>query len=106
MNVFPIMIGYFLASRVGASALNAQAIVVGLCFASGLAPVSGDYGIIAGIVAGIMHYCIVTSTPAIHGGFNLYNGGFTACIVCFVLIPVLEHFFKTKQVRRELRKKA
>ena len=99
-NVLPIMIGYVIASQFGAFPINNQAIVVGLCFASGLAPVSGRYGIIAGIVAGILHYCIVTSVPAIHGGFNLYNGGFTAGLVCFVLVPVLEAYFKTKDERR------
>ena len=94
LNVLPIMIGYWIGSLFGANAINAQAIVVGLCFASGLAPVSGVYGPIAGIVAGVMHYCLVTSVPAIHGGFNLYNGGFTSGLVAFVLVPVLEHFFK------------
>ena len=92
LNVLPIMIGYGIASLFGSAAINAQAIVVGLCFASGLAPISGEYGVVAGIVAGALHYCLVTSVPAIHGGFNLYNGGFTAGIVCFVLVPVLEHW--------------
>ena len=95
LNVLPILIGYFIGSRFGVTAINAQAIVVGACFASGLAPVSGKYGPIAGIIAGIMHYCLVTSVPAIHGGFNLYNGGFTSGLVAFVLVPILEHFFKT-----------
>ena len=106
LNVFPIMIGYVimgLLNRAGvtAFAVNAQAIVVGLCFASGLAPISGEYGILAGIVGGILHYCLVTSVPAIHGGFNLYNGGFTAGIVCFLYVPILEHYFKSKKQRRE-----
>jgi len=100
VNVLPIMIGYVLASLVGVNAINAQAIVVGLCFASGLAPVTGKYGPIAGIIAGIMHYCMVTSVPAIHGGFNLYNGGFTSGIIAFVLVPVLEHFFKTREEKK------
>ncbi len=105
LNVFPIMIGYVimgLLNKAGitAFAVNAQAIVVGLCFASGLAPISGEYGIIAGIVAGILHYCLVTSVPAIHGGFNLYNGGFTAGIVCFLYVPILEHYFKSKSQRK------
>jgi len=99
-NVWPIMVGYFLASLFGASAINAQGIIVGLCFASGLAPITGEYGIVAGVVAGILHYCLVTSVPAIHGGFNLYNGGFTAGIVCFVYIPILEHYFKSKSQRK------
>ena len=105
LNVFPIMIGYVimgLLNKAGITsfAINAQAIVVGLCFGSGLAPISGEYGIVAGIVAGILHYCLVTSVPAIHGGFNLYNGGFTAGIVCFIYVPILEHYFKSKSQRR------
>ena len=94
LNVLPILVGYVIASLFGATAINAQAIVVGACFASGLAPISGHYGPIAGIIAGILHYCTVTSVPAIHGGFNLYNGGFTSGLVAFAMVPVLEHFFK------------
>ena len=96
LNVLPILIGYVLASLVGAPVLNAQAIVVGACYASGLAPVTGQYGPIAGVIAGILHYCMVTNIPAIHGGFNLYNGGFTSGLVAFVLVPVLGTFMKSK----------
>ncbi|MGN0185707.1 MAG: DUF1576 domain-containing protein [Aristaeellaceae bacterium] len=99
LNVLPIMLGYFIASRFGVFALNAQAIVVGLCYASGLAPIAGKYGPIAGIVAGILHYCLVTSVPAIHGGFNLYNGGFTSGIVAYVMVPMLESFAKPLEER-------
>ena len=100
LSVLPIMVGYFIASRFGVFPINAQAIVVGLCFASGLAPITGKYGFIAGVIGGILHYCLVTSVPAIHGGFNLYNGGFTAGIVCFIYVPILEHYFKTIEERR------
>lgn len=105
LNVLPIMVGYFIGSLFGVNAINAQAIVVGLCFASGLAPVTGKYGPIAGVVAGVMHYCLVTSVPAIHGGFNLYNGGFTSGLVAFVLVPVLETFFKTFDEKRAAKSK-
>ena len=100
LNVFPIMVGYVLASLFGASAINAQAILVGLCFASGLAPVAGKYGFIPGVIAAMIHYCLVTSVPAIHGGFTVYNGGFTAGLVCIVLVPVLESYLKTKEERK------
>ena len=93
-NVIPIMIGYFLASRFGATPLNAQSIVVGLCFGTGLAPVAGRFGPIAGIFAGILHYCLVTSVVFIHGGMNLYNGGFTSGIAAFLIAPLLERFAK------------
>ena len=108
-NVFPIIIGYAVASflpflmYVGGMVeaqswtLTTQGILVGLCFASGLAPVAGKYGFLAGVLAGALHAILVTSVPAIHGGFCLYNGGFTAGIVAFVLVPVLECFCKAKE---------
>lgn len=104
-NVWPIMAGYVVFSFVatglfgGVFPVNAQAIMVGLCFASGLAPIAGDYGWWAGILAGGMHYLLVTSIPAIHGGFSLYNGGFTALVVATILVPQLETFCKNREQR-------
>ena len=103
-TVFPIIVGYLVASLYpllvyifgGTGTLSwgltSQSMLVGLCFASGLAPVSGRFGFAAGAAAGAMHALLVTSVPLLHGGFCLYNGGFTAGIVCFLLVPVLEHW--------------
>ncbi len=107
LNVLPIMLGYAAASFIakyvcgltGADfnmAVNAQAIMIGLCYASGLCPISGEYGFLAGILGGMFHYTLVTCVPLMHGAFCLYNGGFTAALTCMILIPVLEHFFKTR----------
>lgn len=98
-NVWPIMVGYFLMSLVGQTSIDAQAIVVGLCFANGLSPIAGQFGWIAGIVAGALHYSLVTSVPALHGGFCLYNGGFTACFIALIIVPILEHYVKPKEER-------
>lgn len=102
-NVWPIMLGYVIASRFGVNPVNAQAIVVGLCYASGLAPVVGVYGWWAGSIAAVAHYCLVTSVPMLHGGFCLYNGGFTAALIALIFVPQLEAFCKTKEQRREAR---
>lgn len=102
-TVWPIMVGYLAASAAmqglsglaGGSfvgAINAQAIAVGLCFANGLSPISRKYGWEYGVVAGAMHYLLVTSVPNMHGGFCLYNGGYTAAFICLLLIPILEKF--------------
>ena len=110
LNVWPIMVGYAAAALVaklvcgltGAEftmALGSQAIVIGLCFANGLSPVAGRYGWLAGVGFGAAHYVLVTCVPLLHGGFCLYNGGFTAAFCCFLFIPVLEHFFRTKEER-------
>jgi len=104
LNVWPIMAGYVLAAIPGVNAVNSQAIVVGLCYASGLCPISGVYGWAYGILAGAAHYALVTSVPALHGGFCLYNGGFTAVLIAMMLVPQLEMFCRTKAERLGVKK--
>ena len=110
-NVWPIMLGYRVASAVcgwlsplvGGDfqyAINEQAILVGVCYASGLSPISDKYGWFYGFVAAMLHYLLVTSVPSLHGGFCLYNGGFTAALICIILVPGLETIFRTKEERR------
>ena len=110
-NVWPIMLGYVVASTVFgwlsslaggsfAGAVNAQAIVVGLCYANGLSPIADKYGWRYGFLAAVMHYVLVTSVPALHGGYCLYNSGFTAALICLILVPSLERFCRTKEERR------
>ena len=109
-SVLPIILGYVAASFLYRAlsgvaggtftgAINAQAIMVGLCYANGLSPISRKYGWAYSFLAGIMHYTLVTSVPMLHGGYCLYNGGFTAAFVCLLLIPILERFTKTKAER-------
>ncbi len=115
-NVWPIMLGYAVASVVCgwlsalvggtfAMAINAQAICVGLCYANGLSPIADKYGWQYGFLAAVMHYLLVTSVPNLHGGYCLYNGGFTAALICLILVPELEKFFKTKDERKALKAK-
>ena len=110
-NVWPIMLGYYVASvvfgwlapMVGGDftlKINAQAICVGLCYANGLSPIADKYGWRYGFIAAIMHYLLVTYVPTLHGGYCLYNGGFTAALICLILVPELERFFKTKEERK------
>ena len=115
-NVWPIMAGYLLASMVcglvsplvGGTftfAINAQAICVGLCYANGLSPIADKYGWRYGILAAVMHYLLVTSVPTLHGGYCLYNGGFTAALICIILVPSLERFSRDKFERKALKNK-
>lgn len=109
-NVWPIMAGYVLTSALFgllyggeeafALTVGNQTIMIGLCYANGLSPISGKYGIGAGLLAGGLHYLLVTAVPSMHGGFLLYNGGFTAALICLMLVPQLERFCKTKEERR------
>ncbi len=116
-NVWPIMLGYVVASTVCgwiapliggdfANTINAQAICVGLCYANGLSPIADKYGWRYGFLAAIMHYLLVTLVPNLHGGFCLYNGGFTAALICIILVPELERFARTKEERKAKKAKA
>ena len=67
---------------------------------TGLSPIADRYGWFYGMVAAMLHYCMVTTVPQLHGGMCLYNGGFTAALVCLLMIPALERHFRTKHERR------
>ena len=111
-NVWPIMAGYMIASFLFgwifkllggenyALTIGSQSILIGLCYANGMSPISGKYGFGYGILAGALHYLLVTAVPDMHGGFCLYNGGFTAALICLLLVPQLEKFCKTKEERK------
>ena len=112
-NVWPIMVGYMVTSflfgwiykllggtEAYALTVGNQSILIGLCYANGLSPIAGKYGFGYGILASGLHYLLVTAVPDMHGGFCLYNGGFTAALICLLFVPQLEKFCKTKEERR------
>ncbi len=111
-NVWPIMAGYIITSFLFgwifkllggdsfALTIGNQSILIGLCYANGLSPITGKYGIGYGMLAAGLHYLLVTAVPDMHGGFCLYNGGFTAALICLLFVPQLEKFCKTKEERK------
>ena len=111
-NVWPIMVGYVITSflfgwiskLLGVESygltIGNQSILIGLCYANGLSPIAGKYGFGYGMLAAGLHYLLVTAVPDMHGGFCLYNGGFTAALICLLLVPQLEKFCKTKEERK------
>ena len=111
LNAIPILMGYafsefFFQTMTPFSGgevthlLRSQSLIVGICYANGLSPIAHEYGWRYGILVAAMHFCMVTTTPQLHGGMCLYNGGFTAALVCLLMIPALERYFRTKHERR------
>ena len=105
-NVWPIGLGYIImtfafqgiSAIVGADfelASSTQGYINSFAFATGLCPFAGRYGWHIGVVAGMLNAIICTSTSALHGGFVLYNGGFTAGLTALVLLTVLD-FYKVE----------
>ena len=114
-NIWPITLGYSMASQLFqhlsplagggfTQYLHTQSIVVGLCYANGLSPITDRYGWFYGMVAAMLHFCMVTTVPQLHGGMCLYNGGFTAALVCLLMLPSLERHIRPKLERRAARR--
>ena len=85
-NTVPILFGVLLAS-LGAKADIFTVAISGL-FGTALAPISGVFGPIAGVVGGWLHLAVVQNVGLVHGGLNLYNNGFSAGIVAGFLLPI------------------
>ena len=111
LNAIPIIMGYALGCQFFQAMtpfsggeftqfLHSQSIIVGICDANGLSPIAHEYGWRYGILVAAMHFCMVTTTPQLHGGMCLYNGGFTAALVCLLILPGMERHFRTKHERR------
>ena len=72
-------------------------IVVAFIFASCLAPISGKYGPIYGLVAGFIHMCVIPFAILLTGGLNLYNNGFAAGFEASILAVCGEQIFNKEK---------
>ena len=90
-NYTPILIGVFLSCFVTQYTPVTPGIQIAAIFCVGLAPLAGQFGVIAGIVAGFMHTAIVMYTSNLYGGLNLYNNGFSAGLVAILMVPIMEN---------------
>jgi len=89
LNLVPIMVGIFLGSLAKPWNLTDPAIVLATLFGTTLAPISGQFGWLWGIVAGFLHSSAALTVGFNHAGLNLYNNGFAAGIVAAVIVPVI-----------------
>ena len=92
-NSIPVMLGIFVASKLPIYTTNHTTTVIAALFGTTLAPIAGEYGPIAGFVAGLMHMIIAPNLSVVHGGMHLYNNGFSGGIVGMLMAPVLNYFF-------------
>ena len=93
-NVIPIFVGAMLAAYVNIWDMNASKNIITILFASGLAPIAGQFGWKWGIVAGFLHVNVAMHISYLSSGMNLYNNGFAAGFVALFLLPVIMIFRK------------
>lgn len=96
-NSLPILIGaYLVMSFTSLDDFTRTSALVAAIFGTSLAPVSGFYGVLWGILAGVLHMSLVTNVSYLHGGLNLYNNGFSSGFVAAFMVPLLDNFRRKK----------
>ncbi len=93
-NIIPIMLGIIICTFFNIWEINSPSVILSLLFGTTLAPIAGSFGWLWGIIAGILHACLVMNITYLHGGMILYNNGFSGGLVCMFLLPLISAFRK------------
>ncbi|WP_018247754.1 DUF1576 domain-containing protein [Orenia marismortui] len=93
-NTFPIIVGVLIGSVTKIWGINNPGLILALLFSTTLAPISGVFGRLSGVIAGFLHLSVVMNIGYLHGGLNLYNNGFAGGLVAIILFPILDSIKK------------
>lgn len=104
-NYLPVLAGVLLSTFFTHMLPTTPGIQMGAVSAIGLAPVAGQFGIPAGIIAGMLHAAVTVCSSSLYGGLNLYNNGFSTGLTAIVLVPTLESFIKGFQTKKDRKNK-
>ncbi len=103
-NVIPIILGVYLTSLINKYDFKSTEAILIALFGTTLAPISGKFGIFAGLLAGFVHKGISSNIGFVHGGMNLYNNGLAGGFTAGILIPLFE-LFEERKKENEQRKR-
>lgn len=87
-NIWPLMLGVFLAATISSFSPAAPGPILAALFGTTLAPIAGKFGPVVGIMAGVVHLSVVMISGPFHAGMNLYNNGFAGGIVGTLFIGI------------------
>lgn len=97
-NTLPVIAGSSLAAILHGDIQSTSAIVP-ILFSTTVAPLTGQFGIPVGILAGYLHMAIVSQVFPLHAGLNLYNNGFSGGFVAAFLVPLIDAFRQLRERR-------
>lgn len=96
-NSWPVVTGVVLSTLLFGHELSAPGPILAAIFVTTLGPLSGQFGIIAGLIAGFIHFVLVMQTGSWYGGVNLYNNGFAGGLTATLLVAIIQ-WYKTNRV--------
>lgn len=97
--------GVLLACLVYGVSPAAPGPILAALFVLTLAPLSGEFGPVVGIIAGFVHLTLVMRTGAWHLGVNLYNNGFAGGLTATLLVAVIQWFESSHDTNRFKRRR-
>lgn len=89
-NIVPVMAGVCIAGAAKLWDITDPSSILALLFSTTLAPVAGEFGVLAGILAGFLHSSVAIHVGIVYGGMNLYNNGFAGGLTAIFLVPLLQ----------------
>lgn len=98
-NSIPLIAGVLLGILLGVNSIDQIGAVIAIFFVTALAPITGRYGVIVGILAGFIHLTLLPVAYQIQGGFDLYNNGFAAGFVGYFVILGMKGFTALKVLK-------
>jgi len=100
-NILPIMCGVWIASWIKIWDITAPSASLAFLLSTTLAPIAGQFGVFAGLLAGFLHSSVALNVGIVHGGMNLYNNGFAGGLVAMFLVPVFQSFIDRRARAKE-----
>jgi len=88
-NIIPVMAGVYLICIPTKWMPTEPGPMLAALFGIALAPFSGRFGPLAGMLAGMLHLPMLMHVGALHGYMNLYNNGFAAGLVMLLIMGVI-----------------
>ncbi|MGN0159321.1 MAG: DUF1576 domain-containing protein [Brotaphodocola sp.] len=88
-NIAPVMFGVWMASKAKQWNITDPSPALAFMLSTTLAPIAGEFGILAGILAGFLHSSVALNVGIVYGGMNLYNNGFAGGLVAIFLVPII-----------------
>ena len=104
-NTWPVVTGAVAATLLFGKGLDSPGPLLAALFCTTLAPLSGEFGVPVGFMAGFVHLMMVERTGAWHSGMNLYNNGFAGGLTAALFVAVIEWYRANRPKPRSFKKK-
>ena len=98
-NIAPVMLGVAIGAIGMHYTPDYPSLQLAGLFGTTLAPISGHFGPLFGILAGFIHSALVLQTGGPVAGLNLYNNGFSGGLIAIVLYPTITAIVRHRRPR-------